>query len=224
MLSRSSQDRRQSKPTKRKTEKHEKKSKDSSSKKTRKNESSKKPESTEYLEDSQAVNLYCAVYMPVLGNYYHWAFAMNHRQTRRWHIFQVIQEEEGAPFIRNECQADPNSSASCLRPLKYLGQMRVECWDWLIQAVPAIAVPGVAASWNCQDYVMEIWELLLDYGVIDEAAWNHGYRAMLPYYGQDFGDQGGEHEGEEDGEDERGGEAGGRVLSEAFVYHSDDVA
>ncbi|RDA91391.1 hypothetical protein CP533_6915 [Ophiocordyceps camponoti-saundersi (nom. inval.)] len=190
----------------------------------------KETDSTKRHKDSQLVDLYCAIYMPVFGNYYHWAFAMNHRQTRRWHLFHVIQEEEGGPFTRNERQVDPSSSSSCLQPLNHLGQMRIECWGWLIEAVPAIVVPGVAEPWNCQDYVIEIWELLLEYGVIDEAAWNHGYQAMLPYYGQDFGDQGendyDEYEDEEDGEDgEDGddGEGGERILSEALVYDSDDV-
>ncbi|KJZ69839.1 hypothetical protein HIM_10767 [Hirsutella minnesotensis 3608] len=218
--------RHQSKPTKKKShDKQDKKSKDKSSKKTNKGESiksSKKRDSPKHGKDLHAVDLYCAIYVPAFGNYYHWAFAMNHRQTRRWHLFQVIQEEQGGPFIRNQRQVDPSSSASCLQPLNYLGQMRVNCWDWLIQAVPAIAVPGEAESWNCQDYVMEIWELLLENGVIDEAAWNHGYQAMLPYYGQDFGDQGG-HDYDEH-EDEDDGEGGGRILSEAFVYDSDDVA
>ncbi|RCI07759.1 hypothetical protein L249_5740 [Ophiocordyceps polyrhachis-furcata BCC 54312] len=125
--------------------------------------------------DSQAVDLYCAIYVPVFGNYYHWAFAMN-------------------PTPNKTRQVDPSSSSSCLQPLIYLGQMR--------------------------DYVVEIWELLLQYGVIDEAAWNYGYQAMLPYYSQDFGGNDyDEDEDEEDGED--GG--GGRILSDAFVYDSDDV-
>lgn len=182
---------------------------------------SAKGESSEQDKDSQATDLYCAVYTPTFGNYYHWAFAMNHRPTRQWQLFQVIQEEEGGPFIRNQREVNPSNSSRCLQPL-LLGRMPASRWDWLIRKVPTIPVPGEGESWNCQDYVVEIWELLR--GVIGEAAWNEGYQEMLSYYGQDFGDQG-ENEGGEENyeEDDDGTEGGGKILSQEFVYDSDDV-
>ncbi|GAB0133705.1 hypothetical protein EsDP_00002104 [Epichloe bromicola] len=163
--------------------------------------SGKKGESSKHGKDSQVVDLYCALYPPQFGNYYHWAFAMNQNAKKRWRIFQVVQEEENGPFKRNQRQVDPRSSSTCLQPLSFLGQMHTDYWDWLIEAA-----------------------LLLEAGAIDDAAWSYGYNLMFPYYGQDFGGQEGHHfdeyEEEEAEEEDNGGR---RILSEEFVHDSDDA-
>jgi hypothetical protein len=196
-------------------------------KKTSKKESvvtNKQGESSKRTKASEHVNLYCAIYTPQFGNYYHWAFAMNHPARRRWKLFQVIQEEENGHFIRDARDVNPNDSSSCQKPLIFLGQMFADYWDWLVEAVPYIPVPGEAQSWNCQDYVVEIWEQLLHHEVIDDESWKYGYQAMLPYYGPDFGSQQGSKYGEEDeDENDDDGDAGeGKILSEEFVLDSDE--
>ncbi|KAG6056233.1 hypothetical protein E4U32_005832 [Claviceps aff. humidiphila group G2b] len=149
------------------------------------------------------------------GNFYHWAFAMKQAVKsgkHRWQIFQVVQEKPDKPYKRDMLQVDPTSSTTCLKPLTLLGQMTADYWDWLIEAVQEIPVPGETNSWNCQDYVLEIWELLLD-----------GYDRMLICYGQDFGGgqetDGTEESEEEEAVEENDGER--KVLSEEFVYDSD---
>lgn len=81
--------------------------------------SGKKGKSSKRGKDSQVVDLYCALYPPQFGNYYHWAFAMNQNAKKRWRIFQVVQEEVDGPFIRNQRQVDPRSSSTCLQPLSF---------------------------------------------------------------------------------------------------------
>ncbi|KAG6262109.1 hypothetical protein E4U49_003361 [Claviceps purpurea] len=189
----------------------------------------KKGESSKPGKDSQAVDLYCTIYPPQFGNYYHWAFAMNQGAKKRWETFQVVQEEEDGPYIRNRCQVDPRNSSTCPQPVRliFLGQMHAKSWDWLIEAIQDIPVPGEAASWNCQDYVLEMWALLLEAGEIDDATWSYSHNLMLPYYGPDFGGQEEHHldEYEEEEAEEQDGEDGGerKVLSEEFVYDSDDA-
>lgn len=99
--------------------------------------------------------------------------------------------------------------------------MHVDNWDWLIEAVRELPVRGEAASWNCQDYVLGIWEMLLEAGVIEHDVWSNGYDLMLPYFGQDFGGQGGHEEYEEQEGEEEEGNGGKRFKSQEFVYDSD---
>ncbi|KAG6215061.1 hypothetical protein E4U34_005887 [Claviceps purpurea] len=213
------------------TKKALKKNTKTNTKKSIKNESpksDKKGESSKNGKNSAVVELHCAMYRPQSSkrNFYHWAFAIKQAVKsgkHRWQIFQVAQEKPDSPYKRNMRQVDPTSSTTCLKPLTLLGQMTADYWDWLIEAVEEIPVPGEADSWNCQDYVLEIWELLLDEGAINKDTWTEGYDPMLTCYGQDFGggqDTYGTDESEEDeAVDENDGER--RVLSEEFVYDSD---
>ncbi|KAM4063814.1 hypothetical protein HRG_012519 [Hirsutella rhossiliensis] len=66
---------------------------------------------------------------------------------------------------------------------------------------------------------------MLDHGMIDNATWRMGRDSLIPYYGQDFGGQYGDDKDEEDQEEQSGEQAGGedqRILSEEYVYDSDE--
>lgn len=81
---------------------------------------------------------------------------------------------------------------------------------------------GEALSWNCQDYVMEIWDMLQASGMISEETWQVGRERMLPYYGPDFGGGGYGEDYDPDNDYEDNYEEGDqRVLSQEFVYDSD---
>ncbi len=66
--------------------------------------------------------------------------------------------------------------------------------DTLIEKIGMIQVPGEGDSWNCQDYVMDIWDVMRCFGMIDNDTWEVGKVRMMPDFGQDFG-------GSEDEED-----------------------
>lgn len=97
--------------------------------------------------------------MPYFGNYYHWALALNKDGTDNWHIFQVVQETEGGPFSTSYLLTNPTRSARCLTPLTYLGKMHGDWWNTFNETIRLIQVPGEADSWNCQDYVIDVWDL-----------------------------------------------------------------
>lgn len=205
--------------------------KEKSTKKSSKEKSSKEKSKKGSRDDEQTyIELYCAIYTPEFGNYYHWAFATHNQQTRQWYIFEVVQDEQDGPFSPEQHQTDPRNSRRCHRPLTPLGFMDPGWWDTLIQQIGTIQVPGEAASWNCQDYVMEIWDIMRFDGMIDDNTWYGGRENMLPYFGPDFGgadggaddDGGGEGGGEEEGNEGPEGRGGRGPLSEEFILDSSE--
>ncbi|KAK3175439.1 hypothetical protein K4F52_010269 [Lecanicillium sp. MT-2017a] len=200
------------------------KSKDSSRPKTSKSKDSKKPRKEETPDDSggqaSILNLYCAIYTPHFGNYYHWAFAVSDLAGVDWHIFEVVQDVQDGPFTPAHRMVNPMNSRRCRQPLIYLGQLHVGWWETLVNNIYEMR-PGEALSWNCQDYVMEIWDMMCSVGMIEQSTWQYGRAAMMPYYGQDFGDDGDEEDDTyEEGHDEE--QSGRRILSEEFVLDSSE--
>lgn len=100
------------------------------------------------------------------------------------------------------------NSIRCHRPLTLLGKIHMGWWDILVQQIGTIQVPGYAVSWNCQDYVIEIWDAMHVCEMIDEGMWAESKEKMMDYYGQDFGNQP-EPDNEEIEEDEQGVEGPG---------------
>ncbi|KYK56075.1 hypothetical protein DCS_08041 [Drechmeria coniospora] len=164
----------------------------------------------DYLE------LFCAVYAQVHDSLYHWAFAIYTQgsSSRGWHIYEVVQERRvcgGREYRAVHRQANPNRSTSCLKPLVPLGLVHKSKWAAItekIESVP-IAVPR-RRRWNCQSYVLDIWNRLLMCRIVDGEAWQRGRDMMLPYHGQARLCGYSEKEGER------------RFTSNEFVYDSSD--
>ena len=176
-------------------------------------------------QDDNLLNLWCAIYHPREGNYYHWAFVVSNTANRDWDLFEVVQESTYGTFTPVHRKTNPMDSRRCLRPLTALGQMHRGWWETMAEGIRGVPI-GEATSWNCQDYVIDIWDMLLSSGLISEETWCEGKTQMLPYYGQDFGGGGDgddeDYDLEDDYEDDDNGEGGSqRFLSEAFVYDSD---
>lgn len=128
------------------------------------------------------IEIYGAVYTPAFGNYYDWALAMYNPSTNAWLVFQVTQEPDGGPFVPQITQRDPRSAPRCITPLMSLGYVEEAWMVQLEQLIYGIQVPGEAASWNCQDYVLEIWEAMMECGMISSDTWQAGRDSMMPYY------------------------------------------
>jgi len=159
-------------------------------------------------------NMYCAVYTPEFGNYYHWALAAE--VDGNWSIFHVVQAFEGASFGAEMRQTNPRNSNRCHR-LVSLGEIHRGWWNGFLTGVASIPVPGDAVSWNCQDYVMDIWGLMWAEGMITAEMYSTGRTNMIPFYGQDFGgDEEHEEEEEEEAEQQR------PPVSDEYVYDSDE--
>jgi hypothetical protein len=172
------------------------------------------------------LQLYCASYSPYFGNFYHWAFSVFDPASEQWHVFEVIQDVENGPFRPEHRPVNPQKSIRCRRPLTLLGHMDPGWWDILVQQIGTISVPGEAESWNCQDYVIEIWEVMMESGMVDHQTWYNGKETMMAFYGQDFGGGDEEGEGEYEYEDEddqgQGAQGDGRVLSAEYVLDSSE--
>lgn len=92
-------------------------------------------------------------------------------------------------------------------------------WDTFIGTLRTIPIPGEGLSWNCQDYVIDIWDAMLAGEMINEETWAEGKERMLPYYGQEFSGQETEDGSSEEEEEGRQGQA---PLSEEFVLDSSE--
>jgi hypothetical protein len=40
-----------------------------------------------------------------------------------------------------------------------------------------------SSSWNCQDYILEIWQKLKDQGMVSEEIWKSGKQKSMKFYG-----------------------------------------
>ncbi|KAM0539969.1 hypothetical protein ACHAO7_011648 [Fusarium culmorum] len=132
-------------------------------------------------ETDQVMDLYCAVYQPRVGNYYHWAFAM-HRPDLGWAIFEVVQDVDDGPFRTAIRDVNPSSSARCL-PLVPLARIYSSYAQNLASQIREIPVEGRPALWNCQEYVLEIWDLVWQLGAIDQNTYEVARQNLMPYFG-----------------------------------------
>ncbi|KAI1193916.1 hypothetical protein F5X97DRAFT_338340 [Nemania serpens] len=176
-------------------------------------------------DSSPIVDLKLAVYISESGNYYHWAFSTLARGA--WTIFEVTQEREDGPFIRQKRDVDPLRSTRCLHPLVSLGRLDIGWWDTLVESIAGIPVPGEGASWNCQDYVIEIWEMMYIKGMIAPYTYGRGQAKMMPYYGPDCCEEQDSNSNEADNDDEDYGDRDDedekrQALSAEFVEDSSE--
>lgn len=198
-----------------------------SSKRGRRSGTTRSGKNYQPAEQEVYYDVFCAIYNPLdgAGNYYHWALALNERGTSNWSIFQVVQAVADGPYTVDYREANPMNSRRCLQPLTYLTTIQGGWWGTLANLVNQIQVPGEAASWNCQDYVIDIWGGMYNEGIITQDTYNSGMEAMTPYYGPDFGGEPDVEEEEEAVYDDEEYEEEGQGIqprSEEFVYDSDD--
>ncbi|KAI0390879.1 hypothetical protein F5Y17DRAFT_38026 [Xylariaceae sp. FL0594] len=170
-------------------------------------------------------DIYCAIARPHFGNYYHWALALHDTANDKWETFHVVQATEDGPFERKKMEEDPRKAMDCVFFLR-LGQIAARRCACLSRSITGIPVPGEGALWNGQDYVMDIWEMARDSRMVNEETWYEGKRAVLPYYGPDYGGQmndSGSQDEEREKEEEHGDASGNKTfpLSEEYVYDSE---
>jgi len=113
-----------------KTKVTKEKSKGKSSKK-----SDKKSDKKAQERSGANLQLYCAIYTPHFGNFYHWAFAVFDPASEQWHVFEVVQDVGNGPFRPEHRPVNPQNSIRCRRPLTLLGHMDPGWWDILVQQI-----------------------------------------------------------------------------------------
>jgi len=179
--------------------------------------------------DTRKVSLYLAVYKQAFGKLYHWALAarFGHGPNSAWHIFEVIQDVDsngggGCRYVPVHHRADPTHAVNCLRPLRKLAVIPMSRWECVVGTVQRARVPGRGAAWNCQDYVLDIWEGLFHAQVITYAKWSESKEVIMEIYGPVAGwDAESWASGAADGQSGGGGKASKGFKSNKFVYESD---
>lgn len=206
--------------------KHHKSSKDKSSKdkssrddkhKSSKEKGDKHSSSKDEGKSTSYIGLYSVIYQPHYGNYHHWAFAAYLQNVETWYIFQVVQDVQDGPFRSEVLQTDPRNSARCLQPLLGLGYIDSGWWSILVEQISEIHTAQREAAWNCQDYVIEIWQRVRASGMVDEDTFRQGYAEMQTRYGPMVDEDDEQYEESSDEEEE-----GRYYPSEEFVYDSDE--
>lgn len=69
---------------------------------------------------------------------------------------------------------------------------------------------------------MEFWDIARECGMVEQQTYEAGQQVMMRYYGQDFGGQQGVEQAWDEVEEEDENVNAGHVLSDEFVYDSDN--
>lgn len=107
--------------------------------------------------------LYIAMYKPRFGNYEHWALCL--KDDGDWTIFEVIGQH--GEFKRNSLPMDPESSLRHKRNI-LVGTINKEAIPELLETMENVEIDNETTEWNCQDYVLEALDKLVEECVIDE--------------------------------------------------------
>lgn len=127
--------------------------------------------------------LFIAIYKPLEGNYYHWAL---HLQAPHPLIFEVIGSHPSlSPQIPNET---PETSSRRDRLVEYIhvGDINTVDIEQLKEKINIQNVDKETVEWNCQDYVLEALESLVEECIVDggdEVYVDGVERAKRKYYG-----------------------------------------
>ncbi|KAM0714519.1 hypothetical protein Q7P37_009815 [Cladosporium fusiforme] len=124
--------------------------------------------------------VYIAVYRPRDGNYYHWALYVKSTPSK---IFEVTGSHPN--FERNIVQAKPESTNRHVENIE-VGDVSEGDMSEFYSIMRRVEVDNETVDWNCQDYVVEALEALVEECVIDEddEDYKKGIRkAKKKYYG-----------------------------------------
>jgi len=107
--------------------------------------------------------LYIAMYKPRYGNYEHWALFLD--DDGHSTIFEVIGEHR--TFQRNSLSVNPENSRRHKRNI-LVGTINKQDIPELVKIMENVEIDNETSEWNCQDYVLESLEKLVEECVIDD--------------------------------------------------------
>ncbi|THZ71404.1 hypothetical protein D6C85_05313 [Aureobasidium pullulans] len=116
--------------------------------------------------------LFIAIYKPLGGNYYHWAL---HLQTPHPLIFETSHETP-----------ETSSRRDRLVESIHVGDINTVDVEQLKEKINIQHVDNETVEWNCQDYVLEALESLVEECIVDgddEVYVDGVERAKEKYYG-----------------------------------------
>lgn len=125
--------------------------------------------------------LYIAVYKPHTGNYFHWALYLKGKPSK---VFEVTGEHPR--FQRNVIETKPESTGRHIENIR-IGEVNDTDMRQFLTIMSAQNIDNVTTGWDCQDYVLEAMDTLVEECVIDdedESFVKGKKKAMKKYYGQ----------------------------------------
>ncbi|KAJ5689001.1 hypothetical protein N7462_003393 [Penicillium macrosclerotiorum] len=113
--------------------------------------------------------LYVAFYRPWEGNYTNWALYIDDENESI--IFEVLGQHPY--FKRNVRFTRPEYSADFLGK-EYVGVIRRSDIPYIWNIAASVYVDNETVEWDCQDYVLDILDRLVDEFILNE--WDEDYR------------------------------------------------
>ncbi|THX69842.1 hypothetical protein D6D05_08854 [Aureobasidium pullulans] len=127
--------------------------------------------------------LFIAIYKSLEGNYYHWAL---HLQTPHPLVFEVIGSHPSfSPQLSHETP-ETSSRRDRLVGCIHVGDINTVDIEQLKEKINIQNVDKETVEWNCQDYVLEALESLVEECIVDgddEVYVDGVERAKRKYYG-----------------------------------------
>lgn len=127
--------------------------------------------------------LFIAMYRPLEGNYYHWAFFL---QASRPLVFEVTGSHPSfSPQLSNETP-ETSSRRDRLFECIHVGDINTVDIEQLKEKINIQNVDNETVEWNCQNYVLEALESLVEEFIVDgddEVYVDGVERAKRKYYG-----------------------------------------
>ncbi|THZ36906.1 hypothetical protein D6C90_06866 [Aureobasidium pullulans] len=128
--------------------------------------------------------LFIAIYEPLEGNYYHWAL---HLQAPDSLIFEVTGSHPSfSPQTSHETPPETSSRRDRLVESIHVGDINTVDIEQLKEKINIQHVDNETVEWNCQDYVLEALESLVEECIVDgddEVYVDVVERAKRKYYG-----------------------------------------
>jgi hypothetical protein len=107
--------------------------------------------------------LYAAFFSPRYGNFTHWALYLDDEDIPM--VFEVTGQHPD--FQRNVIQAKAEEDPTFLGK-EYIGLVNQADIEEIKDAATAVHVDNETVEWDCQDYVLEILDKLVDDFILDE--------------------------------------------------------
>ncbi|THZ71420.1 hypothetical protein D6C84_10257 [Aureobasidium pullulans] len=127
--------------------------------------------------------LFIAIYKPLEGNYYHWAL---HLQTPHPLVFEVTRSHPSfSPQLSHETP-ETSSRRDRLVECISVGDIEIVDLEQLKEKINVQHVDNETVEWNCQDYVLEALESLVEECIVDgdyEVYVDGVERTKRKYYG-----------------------------------------
>lgn len=112
---------------------------------------------------SRETNLFVADFKPLQGNYLHWA--LYHQDGQDDTLYEVVNETPN--FTKNTAKEKPEAT-NRLREKLFISTILARDVPRFEDIVDNATVDNETTHWNCQDYVLEIIEVLASECIVDE--------------------------------------------------------